>query len=55
MKRLGNLYLSHSDKVSEKSCSVSVGKPQIMSVAIVIPGTLQADKSLKDVPGEPIE
>lgn len=41
MKRDGNLYFEQRSRVSVKSFSVSVGNPQIISVAIVIPGTLK--------------
>ena len=40
MNKLGNLYLLHRFIVSSKSLSVSVGKPQMISVAIEIPATL---------------
>jgi len=40
MNKLGNLYFSQMHIVSEKSSSVSVGKPQIISVAMETPGTL---------------
>lgn len=41
MYRLANLYFLHKSNVSSKSASVSVGKPQIMSVRIFISGTLK--------------
>ena len=39
MKRLGNLYSLIRVSVSSKSSSDSVGNPQMISVAMVIPGT----------------
>lgn len=41
MKRLGNWQSFTKSNVSWKSSSVSPGKPQIMSVAMVTPGTLK--------------
>ena len=46
MNKLGNLYLVHKLIVSSKSSSVSVGKPQMMSVAMEIPGTLQQQRRM---------
>ena len=40
MNKLGNLNELTNDKVSLKSAAVSVGNPHIMSVAMVMPGTL---------------
>ena len=36
---MANLYFSTNAKVSKKSSSVSPGNPQMISVAIITPGT----------------
>ena len=45
INKLGNLYSSTSCIVPSKSFSVSLGNPQIRSVAIVTPGTLLNKKT----------